>query len=263
MRDLTMKQNRSGELRQTQKIELIRDLASDVVDDFNNILTIIIGACTLLEMNGGDNPEQMQYVDRIRSNADRAAQLAQFLLESSGNPRILPTHENLAEVIRETLCSLTRIIGNHLDISVQLPEQALMVMIDRRQIETFFMNLLINFRSVTTMSGVLSIVMSRVGNYGDLLELAGYEEGDYAMVVISEASAGMDRDTLRSIFKPYSSTRMLPGEDGLDISVYHVVINQHGGVVHARSKPGHGTTLKIFLPLCDQDERIISEYSGG
>ncbi len=254
MHDVRTQQNTSGQLQQPQKIRQFRDLANEVADDFNNILTIIIGACTLLEMNGGDNPEQMEYVARIRSNADRAASLAQSLLELGGNQQIVAAPENLGEVIRGILCSLARIIGNDFNFSLELSERELLVMIDRGQIEAFFMNLLVNFRAATGSADLLRIVLSRVGNYGSLPELAGHESGDYALVAISDSCVEMDRDALRRVFAPCPTTRITEGEGGLEFTASPGAVGQHGGAVHVRSRAPHGTAFKIYLPLCIQDE---------
>lgn len=241
-------------MNQKQGIEPIRDLASEVADGFNNLLTVIIGACTLLEKNAGNDPEQILYVDRIRNSADRAARLTQSLLEFGRNTQIVPTPADLAEVINEMLASLAGIIGNNLNISLELSEQPLMVMIDCSQIEAFFMNLIINFRAVTAVDDVMNILLSKVVNNGSLPELSRCEAGDYAMVTILDHRISMDRDALRRIFEPFVTTKVLSGEDGLELSASHGVINQHGGAVHIRSKPNQGTTLKIYLPLCDQDK---------
>jgi len=246
-------------VRRLRTIESIGALADVVANDLNNILTVIIGACALLEMNITDNPEQMSFVFCIQGYAERAAHLTRNLLAFNCVQTIFPQPENITDVFREMFRFLAKVVGKDIRFVTHLPENALMAMIDRGQIEQVVMSLAAHSRDTMPMGGVLSIALSRISVDGSLPELAGYRTGDYALITVSDTGAGIDKDILSRAFDPYFTTGELCKVDGLGLLVAHGVITHHGGFIHVRSEPGQGTIFKIYLPLCDQNECATSE----
>ncbi|NVN93433.1 MAG: hypothetical protein HXX11_22950 [Desulfuromonadales bacterium] len=249
-----MKKTLNDNLHLTHKNDSIGALAGGVADDFNNILTVIICACSLLEMNAAENPEQMQCIARIRCYAERAMQLTENLMVLSRNQASSLQAENLTDIFREMFSFLGRIIGNDIHIAVNLPEQALMVMVDRRQLEQVIMHLAANSRDAMPMGGVLNIVLSQVCNDGTIPELEGCKPGKYAQVSLSDTGRGIDRASLKRIFEPHFSTKDPDKLCGMGFSVAHGVITRHGGVISIRSEMGKGTSFDIYLPLCEQED---------
>lgn len=240
-------------------MESIGTLAGGVAHDFNNILTVIIGACTLLEMNAAEHPEQLTVVSRIRNYAERAAQLTQNLLAFSRNQTVVMKPENLTELFHDMHGFLGSIIGEGITLVTEQPEKALRVMVDRGQIEQVLMNLAANARDAMAQGGVLSMTLSQVSNDGTLSQLDGYPVGDYALITVSDTGAGIDRENLNYIYDPYFTTRELGERAGLGLSVAYGVISQHEGVLHVQSTQGEGTTFRIYLPLCDQEEMVMPD----
>lgn len=256
---MAMTHKRKNNLRQSQKLESIGTLAGGVAHDFNNILTVIIGACTLLEMNAGEHPEQMTVVSRIRNYAERAAQLTQNLLAFSRSQTIVMRPEDLTELFLDMRRFLGSIMGEHISLVTEQPERALMVMVDRGQIEQVLMNLAANARDAMPQGGVLSMALSRVRHDGTLAHMDGFPLGEYALITVSDTGTGIDQESLSRIYEPYFTTREAGERTGLGLSVVYGIISQHEGVLQVQSTQGEGTTFRIYLPLCDQEELAMAD----
>lgn len=248
--------SRTGTMKNTEKDNLCKPpahdslgkLAGGVADDFNNILTVIIGACSLLEMNAADNPEQMQFVSRIRCYAERAAQLTQSLVELSAGQPVSLQFEDLRGIFREMLSFLEQIIGNNIRIVARLPEQALMAMIDHGQFEQVFMSLAAYSRDAMPSGGVLNAELSPVLNDGSVAELTGFAPGEYACMTFSDTGEGLDSGSLHRMFEPCFSLYETGVRSEAGLTVARDIVSRHGGVIHVRSEPGQGTTFTIYLP---------------
>jgi signal transduction histidine kinase len=261
---MTMKKMCEKKLKQSEKLESVGALAGGVADDFNNILTVIIGACTLLEMNAAGHPEQMTVISRIRSYAERAAQLTQDLLVFSRSQTVVKSPENLTELFHDMRRFLGSIIGEGIALVTEQPETPLMVMVDRGKIEQVLMDLAANSRDAMPKGGVLTLTLSRVIHDGTLSHLDGCPEGEYALITVSDTGTGVGRENLRRAHDPDFTPRELDEMAGLGLSIVYGIISQHEGVIHVQHSPGEGaTTFRIYLPLCEKEEMMISDSDGA
>jgi len=258
MHDETIKEQQEHGMQEPWKLESMETLIGEVANNLNNILTVIIGACTLLEMNMAGNPEQMPFVACIQTYADQAAQLTRNLLAFNSLHTFCPQPENITDMLREMFCFLGKVIGKNIRFVTQLPENALIAMIDRGQIEQVIMNLAANSCDAMSMGGVLTITLSRIRNDGSLPELAGSGTGGYGQIAISDTGNGFGKKTTRRIFEPNETTSDLCGGRGLGLFFAQGVVSHHGGFIHVLSEAGRGTVLRIYLPLCDEGEKMAS-----
>ena len=261
LHDVTIVKTLEEHIRQSQKLDSIGALAGGVAHDFNNILTVIIGAITLLKMDSVDIPEQKRLISQISSSAERACKLTQSLLAFSRRQSINKQSENLGDIVKIMQDFLRRIIGEDILLTTYHPDEALMVMVDRGQIEQVLMNLAANARDAMTHGGVLSIGVSRVESDGSKIELDGCLPGDYALITVSDTGDGMDGTTLQRIFEPFFTTKVMGKGTGLGLSIAYGIIRQHDGVINVYSEPGEGATFKIYLPLKQQREISASTES--
>ena len=261
LHDVTMVKALEEHIRQAQKLESIGTLAGGVAHDFNNILTVIIGAAALLELNVADDPEQMELVAQISHSAERATKLTQSLLAFSRKQAINKQPEDVGSVVTTMQDFFGRIIGEDILLTTYLPDEALMVTIDRGQIEQVLMNLAINARDAMPHGGVLDIVVSPVENDGTQLDLEGCRYGHYALITVSDTGEGIDPETAKRIFEPFFTTKLLGKGTGLGLSMAYGIIRQHDGVIQVESTQGEGATFKIYLPLRDQSEKPVSVLS--
>ncbi|MDD5286253.1 MAG: ATP-binding protein [Desulfuromonadaceae bacterium] len=258
MQDLIMAKTKEEQIRQSQKLDSIGNLAGGVAHNFNNILTIIIGATALLEINSADDPEEMKIISLISGSVGRATKLTQSLLAFSQRQTISKQPEDLGCIVKFIQEFLGRIIGEDILLTTFLPDEPLMVTIDRGQIEQVLMNLAVNARDAMPHGGVLEIAVSQVNTEDSVPESEGCRPGGYALITVSDTGEGIDKDTLQKIFDPFFTTKAIGSGTGLGLSMAYGIIRQHDGVIHVCSEPGEGTIFRIYLPLRDQQEKPVT-----
>ena len=237
---------------QTRILDSIGTLAGGVAHNYNNILTIIISACEMLEINAIDQPEQLTLISLINDSAERAAKLSQRLLAFSHMLPVSKHLENLNYIVKNTQDFLERIIGEKIILSTHLLDESLMVMIDSGQFEQVLMNLAANARDAMPHGGILNVALSKVENEGTVQELEGCRLGGYVLITVSDSGEGINKTIRPRIFEPFFTTKVVGNGTGLGLSIVYGIIRQHGGAVHVISEPGEGATFRIYLPLCDQ-----------
>ena len=257
-KDSTLLKSLEEHIRQSQKLESIGTLAGGVAHDFNNILTVIIGACALLDSNDVEKAEQVKLITQINDSAERAAKLTQSLLAFSRKQFINKQSEDLCYIVKIMQDFLGRIIGEDILLTTYLPDQPLMVMIDRGQIEQVLMNLAANARDAMPRGGVLNISVEQVESGENQLELEGCISGDYVMITVSDSGEGIDKGTLQRIFEPFFTTKVAGKGTGLGLSMVYGIVRRHDGAIHIYSEPGDGATFKIYLPLRDQMKKTAA-----
>ncbi|MDD2309021.1 MAG: ATP-binding protein [Desulfuromonadaceae bacterium] len=220
--------------------------------NYNNILTIIISACAMLEKNAIGQPEQLILISLINDSAERAAKLNQSLLAFSRRQPVSKQSRNLNLIVKNTQDFLVQIIGEDILLTTYLPDNPLMIMFDSGQIEQVLMNLAANARDAMPHGGILNIAVSQIENDGTVQELEGYRSGGYALITVSDSGEGINKAIQLRIFEPFFTTKVMGNGTGLGLSIVYGIIRQHGGAIHVISELGEGAAFRIYLPLCDQ-----------
>jgi PAS domain S-box-containing protein len=262
LRDVTEHQKLEDQLLQAQKMEAVGQLAGGISHDFNNILTAIIGYAHMLKMKIKDDEKLRTFADHILSLSDRAANLTQSLLAFSRKQIMHSRPVNLNQTIRNVEKMLVRIIGEDIQLQTMLSEQEPIVMADPGQIEQVLMNLATNARDAMPEGGHLSIASEIVMIDNASIETYFIKEGAYALIAITDAGAGMDRETREKIFDPFFTTKEVGKGTGLGLSMVYGIIKQHNGYITVYSEPGEGTTFRIYLPLIEanaETEKVAHE----
>ncbi len=247
--DVTANRHLEDQLRQSQKMESIGTLAGGVAHDFNNILTVIMGAGAMLKMKLAGDTELMPFVRQILTSSERAAKLTHNLLAFSRKQTIRPFKVDVNDVIRNMQDFLGRVIGEDVTLKTSFCPSALPVLADRGQLEQVLMNLVANARDAMPDGGILSLETALVNSYDHSLELEGCRPGAFARITVSDSGAGMDSVTCQRIFEPFFTTKEIGCGTGLGLSMAYGIIKQHDGVIKVYSEPGEGTVFKIFLPI--------------
>ncbi len=237
------------QLLKAQKMEAVGQLAGGVAHDFNNLLTVVLGNARLLEKAlGAADGAASRSLDAIVGAAKRGASLTRRLLAFSRRETIDPKVVDAREVV-SGLLEMRQALGEAIEITAHLGDEPLNILVDPHLFEMALLNLATNARDAMPEGGTLTIALesARVddGKYGPGIRLPS---GEYVVLSISDTGRGIPRHHLGRIFEPFFTTKEVGKGTGLGLSMVFGFVEQSGGQVHVRSKPGGGTTFFLFFP---------------
>jgi PAS domain S-box-containing protein len=250
MRDITERKELEQQLRQSQKMEAIGQLAGGVAHDFNNMLAVIRGNAELLLMNPDQHaPETQECLKQVVAAAERAANLTRQLLAFSRKQLMQSRPLILNDVIADLTKMLRRIIGEHIDLQCRYAAQLPFVQADAGMIEQVLVNLAINARDAMPRGGQLLITTEPV-TFDEARPPAHPEAqaGQFVSLTVKDAGTGISREHLPRIFEPFFTTKELGKGTGLGLATVYGIVKQHQGWIEVSSQPGAGATFNIFLP---------------
>ncbi len=249
------------QLRQSQKVESIGRLAGGVAHDFNNMLSVILGYGEILLESLQPEDPMRESAQQIVEAGRRSAALTHQLLAFSRKQTLRPEVLRLNDVISNLEQMLRRLIGENIELRLDLSEGISPVLADRGQLEQVIVNLVVNARDAMPQGGSLIVETSDIelgeGRADDRL---GAAPGEYALLAVSDTGAGMTADVVEQIFEPFFTTKGDSGGTGLGLSMVYGIVKQSGGHIGVHSEPGHGSTFKIYLPQArDAEEPAAGE----
>jgi PAS domain S-box-containing protein len=267
--DITEHKKLEDQLRHSQKMEAIGQLAGGIAHDFNNILTAVIGYANLLQMRLGDSSQLRGYVDQIIASSERAANLTQSLL-AFGRKQILdPKPVTVNEIVKSMEKLLARLISEDIELKINFAEKNLTVFADAAQMGQVLMNLVTNARDAMPDGGMLTISTSLEQLDKTFVKTHGYgKAGMYGLVSVSDTGEGMTEKIRQRVFEPFFTTKEVGKGTGLGLSIVYGIVKQHNGFVNVYSEPNEGTVFKVYLPLIrssygEEKEAALSLPVGG
>ena len=256
--DLGALEEKDAQLRQSQKMEAIGQLAGGVAHDFNNLITVITGYCQFLLRSLEPDDSRRASVDQIKSAGDQAGTLVRQLLAFSRRQVLAPERLDVGRVITDTEKMLRRLIGENIKLEVRVDPDLWSVEADPGQLEQVLMNLVVNGRDAMPRGGQLVI---SVANAARSAGVPGIEAepppGDYVLLAVSDNGTGMEDDTRQRIFEPFFTTKEAGKGTGLGLATVYGIVKQSGGHITVDSEVGSGTTFGVYLPRAD--DRPASE----
>jgi len=246
--DVTERKQLEEQFRQAQKLEAVGRLASGVSHDFNNVLTVILGYCDILQDSLREEDPLREMVNQIELAGNRAAKLTRQLLTFSRKQILAPQVSDLNSLVADIEKMLSRLIGEDITFVFRPVKEPWQVLVDAGQIEQVLMNLVVNSRDAMPQGGTLSIETSNVElDESYAASHADAPVGEYAQLEVADTGCGMDRATLARIFEPFFSTKGEQGT-GLGLPTVYGIVKQSGGLIDVSSKPQGGTSVRILLP---------------
>ncbi|MBE7462704.1 MAG: PAS domain S-box protein [Planctomycetes bacterium] len=259
IRDIRERLRLAEQTRQSQKMEAMGRLTGGVAHDFNNLLTIILGHGNLISSRQGLPAEVKNHVQVIQRTAERAAMLTKQLLQFSRQQVLQPKILNLSEYILDTSEMLRRLLGEEIDLQLNLDPSPTFVKLDPGQFQQVLLNLAVNAKDAMPTGGALSIHTSRVDLDDAYAQLhPGLKPGSYALMAFSDTGTGMDEKTRTRIFEPFFTTKGIGAGTGLGLATVHGIVNQSGGHIWVYSEPGRGTTFKTYFPRTDETGKVAT-----
>ena len=241
--------------RQAQKMQAVGQLAASIAHDFNNLLTGTTGAAELLHEDLEPEDPRQELVRDILLASDRGALLTQRLLSFSHRPGRHPVVVELGEAVRDFAPMLERLMGESVQLEMDLAIEPLCVLADRGALDQVLLNLAINARdALAPGTGYL-----RISTRAD----PDAQEGGRAKLRVSDNGAGMDPDTLRHIFEPFFTTKDPGKGTGIGLSTVRTIVHEMGGEITASSQPGAGSSFLVQLPLTRRETQPAACSPGG
>ena len=256
---LKERQKLEEQLRQAQKLDTIGRLTSGIAQEFNNLLSPVLGYSELaLQDVDEDSPLHNDLIE-IRNASMRGRDLVRSLLAFSSEQELSMEVINLNDVIEAFSRLLRNVLREDIEIELRLAPTLGYVRADAAQVEQMVMNLAVNARDAMPSGGVLTIETSNVffcEAYAS--HRVDLPPGAYCMFSVSDTGTGFDEDTKRNIFDPFFTTHEIGRRTGLGLATVHGSVKQHGGVILPYSEVGQGTTFKVYLPRVEQDGKPVA-----
>ena len=237
------------QLRQSQKMEAVGQLAGGIAHDFNNLLMAIMSNAELAALELPSGSAAGANIEEIKSASRRARSLTQQLLAFSRKQMLQPRVLDLNTVVREAEQILRRLIGETISMVVVLDPKTGHVRADQGQLAQVLMNLVVNARDAMPAGGQLTLeTCNREITSADAQHHRGLVPGSYVALLVRDSGIGMDDETKTRIFEPFFTTKP-PGQGtGLGLSTVYGIVKQSGGYIAVESMASSGTTFTIFLP---------------
>ena len=228
------------QLRQSQKLEVIGQLASGVAHDFNNLLTVVIGNLDRLTRRyGREDPDLARYVDGARSGAERAATLSRRLLAFSRRQPLEPSRLDLNEVVGSLTDLLQQALGKRAVLELALHEGLPSIVADRGGLESALLNLVVNARDAMADGGTVTIASHGTGP--DAAERS-------VCLTVSDTGTGMTPEVARRAFEPFFTTKEPGVGTGLGLAQVADFVRQSGGTVAIDGGLSQGCRVTLCLP---------------
>ncbi|MDX6515687.1 MAG: hypothetical protein QOH73_1353 [Gaiellaceae bacterium] len=243
--DVTAESRLEEQLRQSQKMEAIGNLAGGIAHDFNNILLVIRGHSSLLleELPEG---RLRSSVEQIDCAAARAAEFTHQLLAFSRQQALEPEVVDLNALVTEMLAMLDRMLGD-VEVDLRLAPDAAPVVVDRARLGQAILNLVVNARDAMPGGGTLTVRTANVERDAtDTSPDADVLPGPHVLLQVTDSGIGMDAETQSRVFEPFFTTK--EAGSGLGLATVFGLVRQSYGSIALESEPDHGSTFKLYFP---------------
>jgi two-component system, cell cycle sensor histidine kinase and response regulator CckA len=247
--ETTERRTLENQINQSQKMDMVGQLAGGIAHDFNNVLSAIMMANDFLLNAHKPTDPSFQDIMQIKQNATRAATLVRQLLAFSRRQTLRPQVLDLGDALSDLTMLLRRLIGEKVKLDLVHGRDLWPVKVDVSQFEQVIVNLAVNARDAMPDGGKLTV---RTGNVtteeSARLSYKGMPPADYVRIDVADTGTGIAPDIVDKIFEPFFSTKEVGKGTGLGLSTVYGIVKQTGGFVYVDSEADKGTAFHIFLP---------------
>jgi len=249
-----------NQLVQVQKMEAIGTLAGGIAHDFNNILSAILGFAELAQLKTPKKGLLAGYIDNISRAGKRAKDLVEQILAFSRQTEQTLMPVPVKSIVKETLKLLRASLPTTIDIKQELASDS-KVMGDATKLHQIVMNLCSNAGyAMRNTGGTLHVQLSDIRLPADYENLyPGIDPGAFIELTVTDTGEGMAPETLERIYDPFFTTKERGQGTGMGLSAVHGIVKDYGGIIHARSQLGKGSTFKVDLPIIENQDESETE----
>jgi C4-dicarboxylate-specific signal transduction histidine kinase/ActR/RegA family two-component response regulator len=248
------KKRLENQLLHAQKMEAIGTLAGGIAHDFNNLLQAISGYTQLLLMRKDASDPDFSKLEVIQSSTLKASELTKQLLIFSRKMESKLKPLDLNHEVLQVCKILQRTIPRMITFDLKLSESLKVVNADSAQLEQILMNLGVNARDAMADGGSLTFQTENVYlDRGYATSMLGATPGEYILLTVADTGHGMDKETLQHIFEPFYTTKEAGKGTGLGLAIVYGIVQNHNGYIQVDSRPGGGTTFRIYFPVLKGD----------
>jgi two-component system cell cycle sensor histidine kinase/response regulator CckA len=258
IRDVSDRRRLEQSLRQSQKMEVVGQLAGGIAHDFNNILTAVTGYADFALRDLEREPDLgviRGEIEEIKRASKRATELTRQLLAFSRQEVMKRCIVDLNDIVRSTERLLRRLIGEHISIVIATRDEPALVEADAAQLEQIVINLALNARDAMPGGGTLTVQTVHRFVAPDEAAPLGVRAGSYAGLSVEDTGVGIGDDVRAQIFAPFFTTKPVGKGTGLGLSTVYGIVRQSGGTIDLRSAPGAGSTFTVYLPAAPSTAR--------
>jgi len=263
------------QLRQSQKMEAVGQLAGGMAHEFNNMLAVVLWNAEFLQARLDkdlpDEAETLTSLEQIIKASRRASDLTRQLLTLGRKRVVRPEILDLSALVGDAAKMLARLVGERIRLQTDLEPEVEPVWVDDGQIGQVLMNLVLNARDAMPDGGQITIETENVNlDEPYAATHVGTRAGPHVRLSVTDTGSGMDEEARRRMFEPFFTTKPVGQGTGLGLAVVFGIIEQAGGHITVDSQPGSGTTVTILFPVIDagaapteQEEAVAKPSPAG
>lgn len=260
--DVTERMKLETQLIQSQKMESVGRLAGGIAHDYNNMLAVIFISLELIKTELSPDSPLLEPLQEIERAAVRSRDITRQLLAFSRKQVIAPKPTDLNSLIPEMLKSLSRLLGEDIEMRFNLQHGLGRIMVDPSQIDQILVNMSVNARDAMPHGGKLTFETANVDLDEDYCRLRpDSRPGRYVRLSISDNGVGIDKEALANIFEPFFTTKDVGQGTGLGLATVFGIVKQNDGFIEVTSEVGSGTSFRIYIPRMAESEEVQEEVS--
>jgi signal transduction histidine kinase/CheY-like chemotaxis protein len=256
LRDITAQRQLEEQLRQSQKMEAVGQLTGGIAHDFNNLLTVILGCSEFIGEESEGNPRLSKMAKMILDAAQRGADLTHRMLAFARRQTLQPKPVDIHRMLANMESILRRTLSADINLEVVQSGEDCTALVDPPQLESALLNLCVNARDAMPGGGKLTVetgIATLDSSYAELnLDVT---PGQYILISVSDTGCGISPENLSRVFDPFFTTKEVGKGTGLGLSMVYGFVKQSKGHVKIYSEPGHGTSVKLYLPMGERKSK--------
>ncbi len=244
------KENLKTQLFYLQKMEAVGVLAGGLANEFNTILTSILGHLDMVLMSLDDTASFYSDLVQIKKLTKRAGKSVRNLLIFGRKEPMKPQTLDINSVIENLHESFQRLITPDVELQIDLADSLPEIKADKGHIEQVLMNLVMNANDAIPGKGNIRISTTKV-SFTDrqTRKIPRALPGKFIKIAVSDTGTGMDESVLEHIFEPFFTTEDGRTSIGFGLATAYGIVTRHNGWIDITSEKNKGTTVRVYLPV--------------